>query len=189
MDDPPPELNPTAASLLGFLTTFGQMSGYDIEGMVHGSIGYFWNVTRSQVYRELGRLARAGLLVVGESGRRARRPSTITPAGREAFLAWLVLNPGQDILRLPFLLKYFFGQHLDAQTLQRFADQHRPGHEKRLQYFRSLVPRLAQEQPYMAHVARLGAAYEETMLTWFDSIPAHLAAQTQVQASPSEPVE
>src|SRR2546423_5398362 len=47
------DLNSTAASLLGFLETYGPMSGYDIVGMVEGSIGYFWNVTRSQVYREL----------------------------------------------------------------------------------------------------------------------------------------
>ena len=176
MDDAPATLNPTAASVLGFLTTFGQMSGYDMVGMVEGSIGYFWNVTRSQVYRELGLLAGAGLVVEGEAGPRARRPYTITDAGREAFGEWMHRNPGDDILRLPFLLTYFFGQHLDAATLQRFANDHRPVHEKRLTYFRSLVPRLEHEQPYMAHVARLGCAYEETMLAWFDSIPEHLDA-------------
>ena len=28
-----------------------------------------------------------------------------------------------------------------------------------------------QGQPFMAHVAELGVAYEETMLAWFDTIP------------------
>jgi DNA-binding PadR family transcriptional regulator len=172
-----PDLNSTAASLLGFLESYGPMSGYDIVGMVEGSIGYFWNVTRSQVYRELNRLAEAELVEMGESGARARRPYTITGAGRRAFLNWLALPPGPDIIRLPFLLRYFFGQHLDPQTLRAFVTLHRPQHEQRLQYFQSLIPKLLDEQPFMAHVAELGVAYEETMLAWFDTIPREQARQ------------
>src|SRR5256886_15782881 len=89
-----PDLNSTAASLLGFLETYGPMSGYDIVGMVEGSIGYFWNVTRSQVYRELNRLAEAELVEMGESGARARPPYTSTGAGRRAILHLLALAPG-----------------------------------------------------------------------------------------------
>jgi DNA-binding PadR family transcriptional regulator len=172
-----PDLNSTAASLLGFLETHGPMSGYDIVGMVEGSIGYFWNVTRSQVYRELNRLAEAELVEMGESGARARRPYTITGAGRRAFLNWLALPPGPDIIRLPFLLRYFFGKHLDPQTLRAFVDLHRPQHEQRLHYFQSLIPKYLDEQPFMAHVAQLGVAYEETMLAWFDTIPQEQARQ------------
>jgi len=172
-----PDLNSTAASLLGFLESYGPMSGYDIVGMVEGSIGYFWNVTRSQVYRELNRLAEAELVEMGESGARARRPYTITGAGRRAFLNWLALPPGPDIIRLPFLLRYFFGRHLDPQTLRAFVDLHRPQHEQRLHYFQSLIPKLLDEQPFMAHVAELGVAYEETMLAWFDTIPREQARQ------------
>jgi len=172
-----PDLNSTAASLLGFLESYGPMSGYDIVGMVEGSIGYFWNVTRSQVYRELNRLAEAELVEMGESGARARRPYTITGAGRRAFLNWLALPPGPDIIRLPFLLRYFFGKHLDPQTLRAFVDLHRPQHEQRLHYFQSLIPKLLDEQPFMAHVAELGVAYEQTMLAWFDTIPQEQARQ------------
>jgi DNA-binding PadR family transcriptional regulator len=172
-----PDLNSTAASLLGFLESYGPMSGYDIVGMVEGSIGYFWNVTRSQVYRELNRLAEAELVEMGESGARARRPYTITGAGRRAFLNWLALPPGPDIIRLPFLLRYFFGQHLEPQTLRAFVDLHRPQHEQRLHYYQSLIPKLLDEQPFMAHVAELGVAYEETMLAWFDTIPQEQARQ------------
>ena len=46
------ELNSTAASLLGFLHE-KPCSGYDLEVVIDGSIGRFWNVTRSQIYREL----------------------------------------------------------------------------------------------------------------------------------------
>jgi DNA-binding PadR family transcriptional regulator len=169
MDPQTPELNSTAASLLGFLETYGPMSGYDIVGIVEHSIGYFWNVTRSQVYRELNRLAEADLVEMGESGPRARRPYTITSSGRQAFLEWLSLAPGPDIIRIPFLLKFFFGQHLDPDTLRAFVTLHRSQHEQRLGYFRSLLPKFG-KQPFMAQVAELGVAYEETMLAWFDSL-------------------
>lgn len=171
---PAGELNSTAASLLGFLETFGPLSGYDIVSLVEASIGYFWNVTRSQVYRELARLATGGLVTEGESGHRSRRPYTITPAGSAAFAGWLAGTPGPDIMRLPFLLTYFFGQHLDPALLAAFAAVHRGVHQERLDYFRSIIPRLADEQPFMAHVAELGVAYEEAMLAWFDGIPERL---------------
>src|SRR2546429_256493 len=47
-----PALNATAASLLGFLRA-GPMTGWDLDQRVKLSIGNFWNVTRSQIYREL----------------------------------------------------------------------------------------------------------------------------------------
>jgi hypothetical protein len=80
---------------------------------------------------------------------------------------------------LPFLLRYFFGQHLDPQTMRAFVDLHRPQHEQRLQYFASLIPKLVDEQPFMAHVAQLGVAYEQTMLAWFDTIPQEQARQQE----------
>src|ERR1700716_3372484 len=77
-------MNPTAASLLGFLWA-GEMTGWDIAEAVEQSIGNFWNVTRSQVYRELRTLEAAGMIKGGSIGPRDRRPYTITEAGRQAF--------------------------------------------------------------------------------------------------------
>jgi hypothetical protein len=46
-------LNPTAASLLGFLHA-GPMTGWDLVATAETLIGDFWSLTRSQVYREPG---------------------------------------------------------------------------------------------------------------------------------------
>src|SRR5213594_3457693 len=94
----PTPINATQASLLGFLY-WRTMSGGEIVAAVEASVGHFWNVTRSQIYRELQALARAGLVEVGELGPRRRCPYTITEAGREAFLTWLRQDPGPDIIR------------------------------------------------------------------------------------------
>ena len=66
-----PDLNPTAASLLGYLD-LGPLTGWDLDQWVRSSIGNFWNVTRSQIYRELRTLTELGYVEAGEAGRRDR---------------------------------------------------------------------------------------------------------------------
>src|SRR5438876_2303862 len=84
----PTPINSTSASLLGFLY-WRPMSGGEIVAAVESSVGHFWNVTRSQIYRELQSLSQGGLVELGEIGPRRRRPYAITDEGRGALLAWL----------------------------------------------------------------------------------------------------
>ena len=166
----PAPVNPTSASLLGFLY-WRPMSGGEIVSAVEASVGHFWNVTRSQIYRELQALAGAGLVEVGEIGPRRRAPYAITDKGREAFLAWLEIDPGPDVIRSPFLLKFFFGALLSEETLRRFVSKVRPRHEEALDYYRNLLPAIARSDPAPAHVVRFAIIFEEGMLNWLDAIP------------------
>src|ERR1039457_7058864 len=113
----PPEtatdLNPTAGSILGFLATFGPLTGWDLDKLVESSIGNFWNVTRSQVYRELRDLEARGMAASGEPGPRDRTPYQITKSGRAAFHAWVSRDPGPDMIRHRLLLTVFFSDHLE----------------------------------------------------------------------------
>src|ERR1700676_2280652 len=129
------ELNPTAASLLGFLHQ-GPMTGWELAQAVDNSIGQFWNVTRSQIYRELKTLDRLGLVQMGKSGARERRPYTINEAGRSAFSAWISREPGPELIRFPLLLTIFFGDHVEPSRLDRFLRIHRLEHERRLEQYR-----------------------------------------------------
>ena len=52
-------LNPTAASLLGLLH-HGPMTGWELVSSAQTTIGLFWSLTRSQVYRELSAMTAAG---------------------------------------------------------------------------------------------------------------------------------
>src|SRR5579884_2662798 len=97
------DLNATAASLLGFLQR-RPMSGYELANEVGGSIGYFWNVTRSQLYRELKDLAARGCIALSETGSREKRICTITKSGRAAFAEWIAREPEGELIRFPLLL-------------------------------------------------------------------------------------
>lgn len=166
-------LNPTAASLLGFLHD-GEFSGYELIRVAEDLIGDFWSVTQSQVYRELAALAERGLVEVGEVGARSRRPYTITEAGREAFAAWLCVPPAPEQIRFPLLLTLAFSDKLDRDRLARYLDDHRHVHEDRLRRYQDLdAGGLA---PAARATLEFGLRYEKAILDWMDELPAILSS-------------
>src|SRR4051794_13074565 len=120
-------LNATAASLLGFLHE-RPMTGWDLVATAQALIGDFWSVTRSQVYRELAAMADAGLIEAEATGPRDRRPYKLTRAGRAAFRAWLLREPGPEQIRYPLLLTTAFARHLPRGALGGFVARHRETH-------------------------------------------------------------
>ena len=136
------DLNPTAASLLGYLDV-GPMTGWDINEFVRASIGNFWNVTRSQIYRELRTLTERGYVKAGSSGPRDRVPYAITNKGRAAFKKWIAEAPTPDTIRSRLLLTIFFGHHLPPDRLREIAESERQRHQATLEGYLALEPQLA----------------------------------------------
>lgn len=164
-------INATAASLLGFLAS-GPMTGWDLDKMVEQTISNFWNVTRSQVYRELRTLAALGYVVAGDSGPRERRPFMITEQGRQAFARWISQDPFPPIVRMPVLVTIFFGSHLPAGRLQEIVSSQIVEGEKVLEDFRSMQAVLDAADPWMAKVLDFGVRYQQMLLEWLRSIDA-----------------
>jgi DNA-binding PadR family transcriptional regulator len=171
----PAALNPTAASLLGFLHS-GEATGDELVSTAETLIGEFWHLTRSQVYRELTTLAAHGLIEAGETGPRSRRPYRLTEAGREEFIVWLAVAPGAEQIRYPLLLTLAFGAHIDRDQLGQYLESHRSAHEQRLREYLKL-----DETPgldcYQQATLRFGIQYERAVLTWMDELPALLSSQ------------
>jgi DNA-binding PadR family transcriptional regulator len=163
------ELNATAASLLGFLDA-GPMSGWELAEAVQATIGNFWNVTRSQIYRELGQLAVRGLVEPGEAGPRGRRRYTITASGQGAFSEWIRREPGPELIRFPLLLTLFFADRVPREELAQFVAAHRRRHGDRLAFYRTLMEGSPNDSPRV-QTLRFGIAYEEAFLAWVDSLP------------------
>lgn len=180
------ELNATAASLLGFLQDLPR-SGWEVAQAVEGSIGNFWNVTRSQVYRELRSLEEQGLVEAGETGARDRRPYAITARGREAFARWIAREPGPDLVRSPLLLTVFFGQYVDPALLRRFLTLHRAQHERQLAHYEELHEAVAgvESERYSLMALRYGIEHERAVLRWMDELPALNGAAATAPAAPA----
>lgn len=170
-----PRVNATAGSLLGFLHE-GPQSGWDLVNTAQRTIGAFWSLTRSQVYRELTAMAAAGLVEAEATGPRDRRPFRITPAGRQAFQDWLQQEPAEEQIRYPLLLTLAFARHLSREQLRSFLEQHRQTHVERLAGYQAALAgaQASGAQPRDLITLDFGLRYETAVLAWFDALPEDL---------------
>jgi len=163
-------LNATAASLLGLLHR-GPMTGWDLARQAETMLGDFWNLTPSQIYRELRTLEQSGLVEAGPAGTREKKPFTITQRGREAFSVWIRREPGPDIVRSPLLLMVFFASHLDEVRRRRFLAIQRLRHEQNLDEYRRVARLLGDvDDPAdrgLADVLHFAILHEEAFQQWF----------------------
>ncbi|WP_431037575.1 PadR family transcriptional regulator [Streptomyces sp. P6-2-1] len=162
-------LNSTAATILGLLHG-GEASGYELLAVAEKTVGAFWTLTRSQVYRELTALAHRGLITGGDAGPRTRVRYHLSDAGREAFAEWIVQPPGTEQIRYPLLLSIVFGGHLDKRTLMRFVEGHRTIHQKRRDDYRARLA-LPDGDAHLRATLAFGQRYEEAVLAWMDDLP------------------
>ncbi len=165
------DLNPTAASLLGYLD-LGPMTGWDLDQWVRASIGNFWNVTRSQIYRELRTLTEGGYVKAGTSGPRDRVPYAITTKGRKAFAAWIAQPPPPAVIRSRLLLTVFFAHHLQPGRLREIIETERRSHAADLERYLELEDQLAHDpsQKFPLATLRFGIRFERANLEWLDEL-------------------
>lgn len=183
------KVNPTAASLLGLLHQ-GPMTGWDLARQAETIIGDFWNVTHSQIYRELRTLEQGGLVEAGPAGRREKKPFTITDKGKAAFTVWIRREPGPDIIRSPLMLMVFFADHLDDTHRTRFMAIQRLRHEQTLEQYRNIYNTLAGEQPGLSDVLHFAILHEEAVQQWFewmDTKPARTVTANTAQPKRKAP--
>jgi DNA-binding PadR family transcriptional regulator len=165
-------LNATAASLLGFLQA-SELTGYELVAVAERSIGPFWSLTRSQVYRELAALAERGLVQEGEPGPRARRPYRLTAKGRAAFTVWMETTPAAEAIRYPLLLTMSFGSFVEPEVLGAHLETHRRIHEQRLADYEA-VPGDVLDR-FGRVVLSFGLHYEQAVLAWMTEVTGILA--------------
>lgn len=83
-------------------------SGLELTRRFDRSIGYFWPSTHQQIYRELGKLEKAGhirVLPAAQPARGQRKEYEVLPAGREELMAWVSLAEDPRPVRDPLLLR------------------------------------------------------------------------------------
>lgn len=174
-------LNATAAALLGLLHE-GPMTGWDLASVAQRRIGNFWNITQSQVYRELAAMTKTGLIEPGIAGPRDRKPYSITDAGRQAFAAWIDVEPGAEQIRFPLLVTIMFAGHLSRERLAEMIAAHRARHTERLADYERQHADLtaaigphhddaASEARFQLATLEFGLRYERAALDWFDRLP------------------
>jgi DNA-binding PadR family transcriptional regulator len=168
-DNPPATLNETAASVLGFLS-IGPLTGWDLNALAEVSVGHFWNMTRSQIYRELQSLQEVGLVEVGATGSRNARRFHLTAHGRKRLKHWLAEPAGASIERNPFLVKLFFAEQMSATQRRALLASARARHEESLATLEGVVSMAEELSPYAAATATYGIAVHKAILEWFRDV-------------------
>jgi DNA-binding PadR family transcriptional regulator len=174
-------LNPTTGTVLGFLLS-GPRTAWDIDQHIGVSVGHFWNVTRSQVYRELPQLASEGLVRIQSGGGKGeRRTYAITAQGRMAFRRWLAEGPPAETRRIPILLLTFFGAELEPKRLAEILDQMREQVTGELKGYEEVEPLLA-DRPFERATLDFGLRYARLVRDWIDEV-----ARPLVDEGPASP--
>jgi PadR family transcriptional regulator, regulatory protein AphA len=154
--------------VLGLLAT-RPLSGYDIKTIVDRSTRFFWAASYGQIYPELKRLEREGL-IKGEdasNGARGRRLYDLTPAGREALRAWLLGTTTTVELRDESLLRLFFADALPREEALLLLEGRRRGHEEYLEILRAIQALPGGPDPtYVDLVLRWGIDFNEWGARW-----------------------
>ncbi|MGW0043022.1 PadR family transcriptional regulator [Rhodococcus sp. NPDC003348] len=128
-DDGYPSLPATSWAVLGMLTYGEGLTGYDLKKWADWSIGYFyWSPSISQIYAELKKLEKLGLVeseMVSEPGERGRRIYRITARGTRAVRNWSRDSPvEQPVLKHGLMLRLWMGHLNEPEQLKALVRSH-----------------------------------------------------------------
>lgn len=165
------DLSPSAYVILGMLR-LGARSGYDVKRAVEDSTRLFWNISHAQIYPNLQRLERAGLIRghAEPRGRQRRRVYELTDRGNSALQEWLRRDePLTMELRDLGKLKLFFADALPPDEALELVIAIRRRSQERLQHLHrqsepgsKLLAESGQRFPLLT--LRLGLAFHEAIV-------------------------
>jgi PadR family transcriptional regulator AphA len=160
--------NAVTPVILGLLSDRPR-SGYEIKRVVDRSTRYFWAASYGQIYPELRRLERKGLIEGEDSpnGARARRLHRLTPAGREELESWLLSEGDLTIeLRDESLLRLFFADVLPREDALMLLETRRRIFEEVHERLRAIDTLPGEDPAFVDLVLRWGLAYTEWETQW-----------------------
>jgi DNA-binding PadR family transcriptional regulator len=116
------ELSATAKVVLGMLAARPR-SGYEIKQLVDHSARFFWAASYGQIYPELKRLVKAGLITGSDASRGARQRTVykLTAKGKRLAREWIKGAPQVFELRDEGLLELFFAGSIEPKRAPEIA--------------------------------------------------------------------
>jgi DNA-binding PadR family transcriptional regulator len=165
--------------LLGLLAR-ESLSGYDLASRMRERVGFFWQARHSQIYPELARLEREGMVVhrvVEQRDRPDKKVYEITDAGLEALKDWATAPIKPQATRDEMVLKAYSVWLADPEkAVALFREQQRL-HEEQLLLYEEIQAWMEEEwgedlglpdSPRFASYAALyrGIAHERGYAEW-----------------------
>ena len=165
------KLPATAYVVLG-LVSVRPSAGHELAGFSERSIGNFFPIARSQIYSELERLCRLGLLSVTEVRQQrwpTKRVYEVTEAGGAEMRRWLEAAPVEaERNRNLFLVRVFFGDQVSRERLDALLDDYEANARAYRDTLAAVVERLADrpQSTFRQATAVFGMRHAEATLAW-----------------------
>jgi PadR family transcriptional regulator, regulatory protein AphA len=184
------DLSRTAYVILGMLK-LGHRTGYEIKQLVEVSTRFFWAASYGQIYPELARLEKLGLITreSDSSDGRRRRTYALTEVGDRALHDWLTADEPLHLeLRHEGFLKLFFSDPLSPEEQLDQLRRLRHQHERIGEELRSIEPRAREAGerrgtrfPYLT--LEWGIAYEDFQAEWCERAERRLLEELETAGS------
>jgi DNA-binding PadR family transcriptional regulator len=182
--------------LLGLLAR-KPLSGYDLAQQMKRRVGLMWSALPSQIYPELARLEKQGLVthqVVEQPDYRPdKKVYEITEAGREALRQWVTEPTPPTAIRDEFVLKAYSIWLADPQEALRCLREQEQAHRQQLAEHEHLLARLEREWGSALHqldsplfgsslAIQYGISYERDYVAWCQWVIEQLEQQMRAHA-------
>ncbi len=153
-------------------------SGYDLAKRFDGSVGFFWNATHQQIYRELIKLEEQNQIaaqLIHQEHRPDKKIYTLTSQGEESLRTWIETPSTVSPLKDELLVKIFAGSIVSPQIIIAELQQHRIQHLASLQTYESIAAQYFADRSQLSAVGRYqyitlrqGIRLETEWLAWCD---------------------
>ena len=151
-------------------------SGFDLARRFDKSIGYFWQATHQQIYRELARMEALSWIeseLAADAGKTRKREYRVLPAGRDELTRW-VSEPSTPMdLRDSLMVKLRASANLGSIDMCAELETHVARHEAQLAHYRSIEERdfsalaeMSRQMKIQHMLLKKGILYEESSMAW-----------------------
>ena len=155
-------------------------TGYDIAKKFRGSSGNFWNASHQQVYQELSKLGKLGLVKwrsVLQQGKPDKKVYTITEQGRQEIQDWMSTPLPAQKVRDHLLVRMTAAHLIDSTYLSEQIKEHMERCDKKLKalkqyeaaYYQQEENKTLERELLYLSIIR-GIELQETWLIWAEKV-------------------
>ncbi len=155
-------------------------SGYDLAKQFDGSVGFFWQATHQQIYRELTKLEQQNLITaeaIAQEGRPDKKIFSVTDLGLSHLKIWLLQSSDVESIKDEFLLKIYAGYLIPEDAIAKKIKDHRQLHQQQLEIYEAIERNFFSSpqncgigERFAYLTLRRGINFEKGWIDWCDEV-------------------
>jgi DNA-binding PadR family transcriptional regulator len=155
-------------------------SGYDLAKRFDGSVGFFWQATHQQIYRELNKLESQEWIIaqaIAQVGRPDKKLFSLTDLGISQLQNWILQPCEVAAIKEEILIKLYGGYLVSEEAIAKEISQHQHLHQQKLAAFHQIEAKFfsnpekcSKQAKYSYLTLRLGIRLEKEWIEWCEEV-------------------